>query len=121
TASPTPGPAIAWAAGASLLRSDDGGLSWTDTEMGRFTGIAFASREVGWLVSETAAGLVERTADGGRHWEAQFPDVEGGFPNLFAVAARDTSHAVAVGMDVPFGEFARRTPAIVSTDDGGST
>ena len=110
--------AVAWAAGAALLRSDDGGLTWRDTERGRFSGVAFADRTVGWIVDSVT---VYGTDDGGRSWEDRYPDVPGGAPRLFDVAALDARHVVAVGHNVTLGTERHTTPAIVYSDDAAAT
>ncbi len=118
TVAPTPGAAVAWAVGAALLRSDDGGFTWRDTEVGRFSGVAFADRAVGWIVDSVT---VYGTDDGGRSWDDRYPDVVGGAPQLFDVAALDARHVVAVGQYVTLGTERHTSPAIVYSDDAAAT
>jgi photosystem II stability/assembly factor-like uncharacterized protein len=97
----------AWAAGywGTILRSSDGGRSWsqptTPTAKTLF-GISFADDANGWAVG--AEGTILRSTDGGASWQAQavqIADEMGGTrpldTSLFSVAATSPTSAWAVG------------------------
>jgi photosystem II stability/assembly factor-like uncharacterized protein len=114
----TPVPAVAWATGSQLLRSDDGGFTWTATGLGLVHAVSFADQSVGWVVSGTVPGIVLRTGDGGATWIPQGSHIVGAPPVLNDVVAADTMHVFAVGQearDLPLPPG----PAVLFTEDGG--
>jgi photosystem II stability/assembly factor-like uncharacterized protein len=116
--SPTDGWAFGWGWGeiGVILRTDDGGLTWTEQtgwlqqrlqgNAERFKhyvfGAAMASAQEGWAVG--GGGLVLRTIDGGHHWDevtAAMTRTE-----LWDVAFVDDKQGYAVGS---YGVFLRTT------------
>jgi hypothetical protein len=105
--------ARAWAVdGHQIVRSDDGGLTWSAplfTSMAlSLQGIAFVDRQTGWVVGGSQFGFgtaLLHTTDGGGTWTSQLENVSGlrtgpgvatefGF---FDVAFTTAQHEVAVG------------------------
>jgi len=86
----------AWVVGedGALLRSDDGGASWTLVDVGttaHLRAVAVAGSAI-WVVGDD--GTILRSTDGGTTW----PDRGAGSAGaLFGVAATDGDHAWAVG------------------------
>ncbi len=87
---------VADAAGTSwLLRSSDGGRSWTAPEPApgtRVADLAFGDERHGWAVGED--GAIWATRDGGLSWQAQ---TSGSAQALRVVTARDARTAWAGG------------------------
>lgn len=112
---------VAWASGArgTVLRTVDGGRSWTqvgpaDTATLDFRDIeAFDARTaVALSIGEGESSRIYRTTDGGRTWTEAFRNTE---PAAFynCLAFFDSRHGLAVG-DPVAGEF-----RVLSTSDGG--
>jgi len=111
----------AWAGGywGTILRSTDGGRSWTQSDTptaNTLYAISFGDDKNGWAVG--ANGTILHSTDGGVTWAkqtAQVPDETGGTrdldTNLFGVAALSASDAWTVG-DLGM---------ILRTKDGGSS
>jgi photosystem II stability/assembly factor-like uncharacterized protein len=97
----------AWAVGywGSVLRSEDGGRSWSAVEAptrATLFDVAFADARHGWAVGEY--GTLLRTRDGGRSWEPQSVTVDDPFTgrhrldtHLFGVSVLSPGAAWAVG------------------------
>ena len=92
-----------------ILRSVDGGETWSRARTPASDGlsdVAMVDADRGWAVGP---GAILRTDDGGAHWERQrLPGRAADWP-LVAVAAVDAEHAVAIGED---GRW-------LTTNDGG--
>ena len=134
TAVPTPLPSasagepagLAWAVGGrSVLRSDDGGVTWSVARNNvQPNALAFVDRKDGWIVEATTdGGHLLHTLDGGRSWQDEIGNLPGPAPLFFDVAVLDARHAVAVGSENGFVEpdFHRGPPLAVVTSDGGAT
>lgn len=123
----------AWAVGDSarrgptimgiVLRSDDGGSTWTETLAvpgGSMAGVAFVDREVGWVVG---ARKVFRSDDGG----ASFVDQTDGIPSshdihaIHRVVAADRNRAVIVARTAHPAFPGAEHDALFHTVDGGRT
>jgi len=108
----------------TLLRTEDGGLSWTKVPLPEnielppdiaevvqpgdvilYT-IAFADPEHVWIAGEF--GVILFSSDGGSTWQQQKSGVE---TTLFGVAALDKERAWIVGMEA----------LMLATEDGGAT
>jgi photosystem II stability/assembly factor-like uncharacterized protein len=98
----------AWAVGywGSVLRSEDGGATWSDVSTptdATLYDVAFADENHGWAVG--AGGTLLRTTDGGRSWTPSDATVVDPFDgsqrpldsSLFGVAAVSPTEAWAVG------------------------
>lgn len=94
-----------------VLRTDDGGLHWTSTELpdGGIGGLSFTDTSHGWLAGGTSTDgcLLEKSADGGKTWSAE---TTGSTATLYDVSAPSTSTAIAVGAE----------GTILRTSDGGA-
>lgn len=114
---------VAWASGAggTVLRTTDGGKTWStlhvpDTEALDFRDVEAIDARTAYLLSIGEGGLsrIYKTEDGGANWELRYrnttPD---GF--LDALAFWDADHGIALG-DPLDGRF-----EILATDDGGRT
>jgi len=100
--------ATAVGAGGTILRTDDGGDTWTPQDSGThnpLSGVSLVDDCTGTVVG--AAGTILRTDDCGNTWNAQD---SGTSVNLSGVFTVDANTAFAVG--------AQRT--ILRTDDGGA-
>lgn len=93
-----------------LLKTDDGGLSWTRVipnasgENSRLARLLFVSAQRGWVFGET--GIIMATIDGGAHWTRQSAPTK---HLLLAGAALDEAHAWLSGAG----------SIVVQTVDGG--
>lgn len=100
----------AWAIGerGTIIKSDDYGKHWQRMRDSEDVGLQGFSRvdEKVWVVGEF--GTILYSADAGNGWVKQ---VSGTQSYLEAVAFRDASHGVAVGLD----------GLILATDDGGES
>jgi photosystem II stability/assembly factor-like uncharacterized protein len=100
----------------TLLRTRDGGLTWTETELpynsNTGTLLRFADAANGWSVMSPDhtpyASAIAHTSDGGDTWTTQ---VEPRAGHLFDLCFTDTQHAWAVG----------DSGTILATTDGGAT
>jgi photosystem II stability/assembly factor-like uncharacterized protein len=100
-----------WAVGdgGTILRTVDGGASWsvqTSGTMQSLRAVAFGDGSHGWAVG--GGGTILGTVDGGASWTVQTSNVTQG---LYGVACSGASTAVAVGAG----------GTIVATSDGGTT
>lgn len=82
------GPHTVVAAGDSgtVLRTTDGGRTWTHVQTpteSRFVFMSFTDADTGWLAGE--AGALLKTTDGGRTWEARDPGMSGDLNCVFFV------------------------------------
>ena len=108
-AAPTTDIVVAVGSFGVILRSADGGATWTLQSSGTdkvFLGVSFTDANTGTAVGEDSTIL--RTLDGGATWTPQ----DSGTTNwLFGVSFTDTSNGTAVGLN----------GTIVRTIDGGAT
>ena len=100
-----------WAVGdaGTIIRTVDGGLSWTVQISGtaqNLNAVSFADATHGWAVGD--GGTIVATSNGGTTWTTQTSNVG---ENLVAVSFADASHGCAVGSNL----------AVVWTADGGAT
>lgn len=102
----TDGRALAVGEMGAVLGSRDGGSSWRrlvpEQDVG-FNGVAILGDHL-WVVGER--GAILHSADGGASWHSQLAPLD---RSLTAVAFRDESHGVAVGLD----------GTILTTENGG--
>lgn len=114
-----------------LLRTSDGGASWTSLgnpkdqatcSAGHLGGPLFASPSTGWMVIGIGAGGagariggVMRTRDGGRSWDCRTTP-----QNVTYISAAD-SRAVWARSDPGGASPKGATPTLFATDDGGDT
>ena len=81
--------------GSAVLRTVDGGRSWTEQEIGISTvveAIAFIDETTGWLVG--TKGVIAKTTDGGITWQLQTSNTESRLRDVFFV---DDTTGWAVG------------------------
>ena len=104
-------------AGAGLLHTTDGGLTWQEQAKLRGDDVSFADPHHGWFVGYT--GQIFATTDGGDTWIEQ----ERVSAGLSEVIALSPTHAVAVGVSRNFGDvFGIELPSTLAhTSDGGAT
>lgn len=101
------------AEGALLLRTSDGGLSWspivTRAMSGAFTSLSFINEQVGFaLISEPGKGhLLYRTDDGGQTWSERSIPSSGTHVNQVQFVNSNTGFAIG------------RKPGLFQTNDGG--
>ena len=114
---------VAWASGASgtVLRTADGGATWTKLDVPDAAGLDFRDVDA---VSETTAYILSigagassrifKTVDAGAHWTSQFVNDD---PKAFfdAMAFWDADHGVALSDSID-GQF-----VVITTGDGGRT
>ncbi len=119
------GTGVFWAVGEGpdIVRSDDGGDTWTLQNGGRLArlySVHFPSDTIGWAVGERERveshrnefnGIVLHTTDGGRSWEVQSLPTDENYSWLERIRCLDTQHCWAVG----------RYGRIFRTEDGGQT
>src|SRR5262249_37504254 len=101
--------AVAVGAEGYMVRTLDGGKTWTPQPSGtssHLLGLSFGGPKVGAAVGRT--GVILTTSDGGEHWAQQN---SGTTADLQAVSFADPTRATAVGL--------RGT--ILRTEDGGTT
>jgi photosystem II stability/assembly factor-like uncharacterized protein len=114
---------VAWASGAggTVLRTADGGTTWTkstvpDAAKLDFRDVDAVSETTAWVLSIGAGPLsrIYKTTDAGAHWTLQFTNDD---PKAFfdAMAFWDAQHGIAMSDSVD-GRF-----VIVTTADGGQT
>jgi photosystem II stability/assembly factor-like uncharacterized protein len=126
----TPLGARAWAIDRhQVVRSDDGGLTWSPPLLtiadATLQGVAFVDRDTGWVVGGSEFGFgtaLLHTLDGGATWTSQLENVTGvaaefGF---FDIASTNGQHAVAVGAAQQGVAIYAPPPLIVVTDDAGA-
>jgi photosystem II stability/assembly factor-like uncharacterized protein len=101
--------AVAVGERGTIIRSTDGGRSWTamrSPTLTTLTGIAFSGNNTGWAVGHEAT--IAHSADGGitwtKQWQGELSD------SLLDVLAIDATHVIAIGA---YGLF-------MSTQDGGT-
>ena len=114
--------AVAWAAGAEILKSEDGGAHWLRPGLAALHRLAFVDRDTGWAIGSESA--IVHTVDGGRHWIDQRENIVGRTAVLQDVAARDAMHAVIVGSEDPRlgpDPLQHGPPAALVTSDAGAT
>ena len=114
---------VAWASGSgnTILRTEDGGATWTKlpnptTDKLDFRDINAVSERVAYVLSigSGPASRIYKTADAGATWTLQFTNND---PDAFfdAMAFWDANHGVAVSDSVK-GAF-----VILTTENGGAT
>jgi photosystem II stability/assembly factor-like uncharacterized protein len=117
------GDRVAWASGSgsTILRTEDGGTTWTKLESPTtdrldFRDIDAIDARTAYLLSigEGPASRIFKTTDAGRTWQRQFQNDE---PKAFfdAMAFSDRDHGVAIS-DAVDGRF-----VILLTSNGGAT
>ena len=106
-----------WAAGARLLRTEDGGLNWQTVSDMRFGSVDFVSQDVGWAtqygcntVNALCGQFVFRTKDGGATWQQLNSEVNGISETKFF----DANHGWG-------DQGSSSSSQIMHTDDGGLT
>jgi len=113
----------AWASGASgtVLRTADGGTTWTKlpvagAEKLDFRDVDAVSETTAWILSigNGNASRIYKTTDGGGHWTLQFQN-DDGKAFFDAMAFWDPQHGLALSDSVD-GHF-----VILTTADGGTT
>jgi photosystem II stability/assembly factor-like uncharacterized protein len=118
-----PSDEVAWASGAggTVLRTADGGATWTklpvpDADKLDFRDVDAVSGTTAWILSigAGAASRIYNTTDAGAHWTLQFTndDARAFFD---AMAFWDAQHGIAMSDSVD-GHF-----VIITTEDGGAT
>jgi photosystem II stability/assembly factor-like uncharacterized protein len=97
---------IGWAAGYKIIKTTNGGDSWTEQFASNIYAINFINNEVGWATGRY--GIILHTTDGGLNWSSQ-----GGFTDnhLFSVVSKDTNTVWTVG----------QFNTILTTTNGGVT
>jgi photosystem II stability/assembly factor-like uncharacterized protein len=114
---------VAWASGArgTVLRTTDGGATWTrrpvpDSAMLDFRDVDAVGEDVAYVLSigDGEASRIYKTTDGGATWTLQFTNTN---PNAFfdAMAFWDADRGIAVS-DAVAGRL-----VVIRTDDGGRT
>lgn len=114
-------PQAVWASGTggTVLRTTDGGATWTlrsvsDASRLDFRAIAATSPEVAHALSIGDSSRIYRTTDGGRSWSLRFVGTRPG--SFFdAIQFWDAEHGIAMSDPVD-GRF-----LIITTDDGGES
>jgi photosystem II stability/assembly factor-like uncharacterized protein len=110
---------------AMIWHSEDGGETWTSQDpklTATLTGVAFASKSVGWAVGEDVASgtsYITGTADGGIRWRTQM--TAPAFTRLGQIAFADELHGWAVGRVVGDQSPSRDSGVAYRTTDGGAT
>src|SRR5262249_16714511 len=108
-ATPDPSTMVAVGYGGTILRTTDGGASWTPQFSGTTNilhGVSFVDANTGTAVGES--GSIVRTTDGGATWTPQF---SGTTNILYGVSFVDANTGTAVGGN----------GTILRTTDGGAT
>jgi photosystem II stability/assembly factor-like uncharacterized protein len=123
--------------GAELLRSSDGGATWTNlgspaVGSDQVYGVHFTNPHVGWLESLSAQPHAYKSVDGGATWgQVPLPGPAGGWPatGQFFVAAHATQGAGVIATVASFappygrsgigGNVVAYPPLTVRTFDGG--
>lgn len=103
-----PHPTTGFAAGTGLVKSVDGGVtwSWLYNPPSRVWGMDFVDQQNGWIVGD--GGMIQRTTNGGLTWT---PQVSGTTQSLQSVTALTPSFAFAAGIN----------GVVLMTIDGGAT
>ena len=88
------------AGGANLIRSDDGGQSWTELPApGPILTLATHPERPGLLLAGLASGGVALSEDSGRNWESRSAGLPEGEVNALAVATRQPDMIYAAVRD----------------------
>ena len=115
-------PRVAWASGSggTVIRTDDGGATWTrlavpDSEALDFRDIDAVDDRTAYVLSigEGDASRIYKTADAGRTWTLQFRNTDR-LAFYDAMAFRDARHGFA------FSDRVGGRLVIIRTDDGGA-
>jgi photosystem II stability/assembly factor-like uncharacterized protein len=115
-------PRVAWASGASgtVIRTEDGGATWTrltipDSEALDFRDIDAVDERTAYVLSigDGDASRIYKTADAGRTWTLQFRNTDK-LAFYDAMAFRDSRHGFA------FSDSVAGRLVIIRTDDGGA-
>jgi len=108
-----------YAAGYNILKTTDGGVSWTEHGGGNgggngFESVYFVNKDTGYAVDQ--AGLIAKTVDSGNNWALTVVKVpEGVNPNLYSVYFTNDTTGYVVG-----GDAINTSPDIIlKTSDGG--
>jgi photosystem II stability/assembly factor-like uncharacterized protein len=119
-----------------IYRTADGGQTWElvfehPEREAFFDGIAFANRDLGWLMGDPVAGrlLILQTTDGGRSWTElpanRLPAIQEGEAGFAAsgtnltVGSEPGSLAIALG-GAPQGKRFTASRVVITTDEGRS-
>lgn len=116
---------VAWASGThgTFLRTTDGGITWTSTQVPDATGLDFRavvafSTDEAYLMSSGSGeqSRIYHTDDAGRHWQLQFTNAN---PKGFfdSMAFWDRTHGVVLGDPVP-DESGKLKFEVLLTEDG---
>jgi len=107
-----------------LLRSEDGGLTWSVAMNAQVNAVDFVDRTVGWVAGATTeGGHLFHTTNEGRSWTDEADTIAESTPLFFDVEALDRERAVAVGSENGFlhpSDFHRGPPVIVFTNNAGT-
>ena len=115
-------PRVAWASGTggTVIRTDDGGATWTrstipDSEALDFRDIDAVDERTAYVLSigDGDASRIYKTADAGRTWTLQFRNTDK-LAFYDAMAFRDSRHGFA------FSDSVGGRLVIIRTDDGGA-
>jgi photosystem II stability/assembly factor-like uncharacterized protein len=118
-------PSLGWVSteNAGLMKTTDGGLTWTSValgepyDQGRLDAVKFINPQTGWITLRVSGGEhILRTTDGGTTWNQQvYLDGE---PSLIlrAIAAVDAQHTCVVGK----GGAGEWDPLVWVTSNGGA-
>jgi photosystem II stability/assembly factor-like uncharacterized protein len=111
-----------WVAGAGILATRDGGLTWTaqPSPAASISALDFVNAQDGWALGTTAAqtAVLLRTTDGGRHWAIAHEPAGLAF-QLVLLRVRFVSPTRGVGVAAP--DVQAGGGWIVTTSDGGET
>lgn len=106
--------------GIRMMRTNDGGQSWTVQPYPFVTSFSFLDSMVGWaittwkddsLTTTPTNWSVERTMDGGMTWQRKYTDTAVNVGNLLSIKAIDSNSCWAMGP----------TKTILRTSNGGTT
>jgi len=123
TATPmrTASPVAAWAAGGSVARSLDGGMTWDVVfEHEGLEATEFADASTGWAVGSSASPVVFRSEDGGSTWADQSADLDS-VQLLNEIVVLSDRRALLFGSFNAPGGFGLGPSLVLGTTNGGAT
>jgi photosystem II stability/assembly factor-like uncharacterized protein len=116
---------LAWACGqkATLLRTADGGVTWTRMQSAmasddEASAIEFVNSQTGWALG--AHNAILRTTNGGASWSSQSFLASLYPPHLLALTAVDPSHAWIGGYYLTAGTYSDYHNVVLRTTDGAA-